>query len=71
VGATGFEHLANLTGKTPNHESSAAESGAVLRQNDPPPAIGSVEALAAQLAKLPPADRQRLAALLLGKADNA
>jgi hypothetical protein len=64
VGATGFEPPADSTEKTPVDQSSAAFSGAVLPKNDPPQ---TVETLAAELMKLSPTDRERLAAMLLGQ----
>jgi len=48
----------------PLRRAGGAESGAVSTKLN-------LETLAAELAKLSPADRERLAALLLGKADNA
>jgi hypothetical protein len=67
VGATGFEPPANSTGKTPQRQNSAANSGAVSPENAPARNIDRVQALAAELATLTLEDRARLAALLLGE----
>jgi hypothetical protein len=59
----GVEHPTNSPGNQEILTQRGTESG-TPKDADP------LEALAAQLAMLSPADRERLAALLLGKADN-
>jgi hypothetical protein len=56
VGATGFEHYADFTEKTPICRNSAAESGAVLPKNDAAQPNDQVQAFPAAIRGLTPAD---------------
>jgi hypothetical protein len=56
MGATGFEHHADFTEKTPICRNSAAESGAVLPKNVPAQPNDQVQAFPAAIRELTPAD---------------
>ncbi len=62
----GLERPADFLGKTASPENSAAKSGAVQAGSTSMPA--DLQSLAAALLALPQADRERLAAMLLGTA---
>jgi hypothetical protein len=62
VGATGFEPPADSTGKTSIAQHGAAFSGAVSGETAHGP---DLNVIAAELSKLTPSDRARLAAMLL------
>jgi hypothetical protein len=62
LGATGFELPADSAGNTPIGQDSGAKSGAVCSNFA---SAGTLETLAADLARLSSADRERLAAMLL------
>jgi hypothetical protein len=62
---TGFEPSENSPGKQANPQEGGAESGAFSAKNAPE--TYKLEAVVAALKGLSPADRARLAALLLGE----